>query len=343
MTRSRPCRRSAAGARSWPGRWPAWMPCTPTSAPWSAGGRAPTRSSRRWRSTTTVDELPAALASAAGQQRFVRIGEELDAQRAGFDPADWLGDNRGWLARAMVGGEIDAVRMWMAMATQVSWLCAALPDFVGETTCPDRSGHVADVKSIFQAPTKVANPMAERLAERAAPAAGGVGQLPAATQRRRAARPARRRRRGGRAAHPRGRDRRPDGRAGRPDRARADQGAGTPSGRRAQGGEDPLRGRDAGLRPLAAHGVRRQPRHRQDHRRPAARPHLRAARGAVQRAPGRGDPRRPGRRVHRPDRTADGGQVQPGHRRGAVHRRGVLADPARLRHATSATRPSPPC
>ncbi len=57
-----------------------------------------------------VDELPAALASAAGQQRFVRISEELDAQRAGFDPADWLGDNRGWLARAMVGGEIDAVR-----------------------------------------------------------------------------------------------------------------------------------------------------------------------------------------------------------------------------------------
>jgi SpoVK/Ycf46/Vps4 family AAA+-type ATPase len=115
-----------------------------------------------------VDELPAALASAAGQQRFVRISEELDAQRAGFDPADWLGDNRGWLARAMVGGEIDAVRLWMAMATQVSQLCAALPDFVGETTCPDRSGHVADVKSIFQAPTKVENPMARRLAERAA-------------------------------------------------------------------------------------------------------------------------------------------------------------------------------
>ena len=115
-----------------------------------------------------VDELPAALASAVGQQRFVRINEELDSQQAGFDPADWMSDNRGWLARGMVGGEIDAVRMWLAMATQVSQLCAALPDIVGETTCPDRSRHVADVKSIFQAPTTVSNPLARRLEERAA-------------------------------------------------------------------------------------------------------------------------------------------------------------------------------
>jgi SpoVK/Ycf46/Vps4 family AAA+-type ATPase len=114
-----------------------------------------------------VDELPAALASVAGPDRYVRINAEMEAQREGFDPADWMGDNRGWLARGMVSGEIDAVRLWLAMATQVSQLCAALPDFVGETTCPDRSGHVADVRSIFQAPPQVANPFARRLAERA--------------------------------------------------------------------------------------------------------------------------------------------------------------------------------
>jgi hypothetical protein len=115
-----------------------------------------------------VDELPAAFAAAAGRDRFVRVNEELERQREGFDPADWFGDNRGWLARCMVTGEIDAVRMWLAMATQVSQLTAALPDFVGETTCPDRSGYVIDLKSIFQARTPISNPLAERLAKRAA-------------------------------------------------------------------------------------------------------------------------------------------------------------------------------
>ena len=143
--------------------------------------------------------------------------------------------------------------------------------------------------------------------------------------------PGGRRGRRARPAHPRGRDRRPDGRARRADRARADQGAGAPAGRRAQGREDADRGRHAGLRPLAAHGVPRQPGHGQDHRGAAAGAHLRPARGALQRPPGRGDPHRPDRRVHRADRAAHDGQVQPGHRRRAVHRRGVLAHPARLR------------
>jgi ATPase family protein associated with various cellular activities (AAA)/AAA lid domain-containing protein len=115
-----------------------------------------------------VDELPAALAAAAGGERFVRINDELDRRREGFDAADWLGDNRGWLARGMVTGEIDAVRLWVAMATQVSQLATALPDFADSTTCPDRNGYVSDLHSIFQAPTKVTNPLAARLAERAA-------------------------------------------------------------------------------------------------------------------------------------------------------------------------------
>ena len=242
-----------------------------------------------------VDELPAALAAATGGERFVRINDELDRRREGFDAPDWLGDNRGWLARGMVTGEIDAVRLWVAMATQVSQLTTALPDFVDSTTCPDRNGYVSDLHSIFQAPTKVSNPLAARLAERAA-------------RRREAERSAREepvtgerlsahggRRRGGGAADPRGRDRRPDGRARRADRARAGQGAGPPPGGRAQGGEDPGRGRDAGLRPVPAHGLPRQPRYGEDHRGPTARPHLRPARGALQRSSRRGHPRRPGR------------------------------------------------
>ncbi len=115
-----------------------------------------------------VDGLPAAYAAAVGGERYVELGEILERLRPGFDPDDWLGDNRAWLARAMVAGEIDAVRLWLAMATQVAQLTAALPDFTVSTRCPDRLGYYNDVQSIFKPPLKVSNPLAERLAERAA-------------------------------------------------------------------------------------------------------------------------------------------------------------------------------
>ncbi len=116
----------------------------------------------------SVDELPAAYAAAVGGERFVAINDAVERLRPGFDADDWLGDNRGWLARAMVTGEIDAVRLWLAMATQVGQLTVGLPDFHRTTRCPDRLGYYNDVRSIFQAPTQVTNPLAERLAERAA-------------------------------------------------------------------------------------------------------------------------------------------------------------------------------
>ena len=115
-----------------------------------------------------VDELPAGLAAVAGTPRFIAINDAFERLRPGFDAEDWLGDNRGWLARAMVTGEIDAVRLWMAMATQVAQLTVGLPDFHATTRCPDRFGFHTDFRSIFQAPARVANPLAARLAERAA-------------------------------------------------------------------------------------------------------------------------------------------------------------------------------
>ena len=116
----------------------------------------------------SVDDLPAEYAGAAGGQRFVALGETLERLRPGFDADDWLGDNRAWLARAMVAGEIDAVRLWLAMATQVSQLTVGLPDFTQTTRCPDRLGYFNDVQSIFKPRVQVSNPLAERLAERAA-------------------------------------------------------------------------------------------------------------------------------------------------------------------------------
>ena len=76
-----------------------------------------------------VDELPAALASALGRERYDRVNAAMERLQPGFDGAGWMADNRGWLARGMVNGEIDTVRVWMAMATQTAELVAGLPTF----------------------------------------------------------------------------------------------------------------------------------------------------------------------------------------------------------------------
>ena len=81
-----------------------------------------------------VDELPAALAAAVGGSGSAG-STGVRRLKPGFDAADWLSDNRGWLARGMVNGEIDAVRLWLAMATQVAELVAGLPRSPGPL-CP---------------------------------------------------------------------------------------------------------------------------------------------------------------------------------------------------------------
>ena len=112
-----------------------------------------------------VDELPAALAAAVGGERFGHVNAAFERLRPGFDKDDWMSDNRGWLARGMVNGEIDAVRLWMGMATQVAELVAGLPSFARSTSCPSRTGYLDDLTSVFRAPPTVVNPMAKKLLE----------------------------------------------------------------------------------------------------------------------------------------------------------------------------------
>ena len=76
-----------------------------------------------------------------------------------------MSDNRGWLARGMVNGEIDAVRLWLAMATQVAELVAGLPSFARSTSCPSRTGYLDDLTGVFRAPPVAVNPMAAKLLE----------------------------------------------------------------------------------------------------------------------------------------------------------------------------------
>jgi hypothetical protein len=110
-----------------------------------------------------VDELPAALAAAVGSERFGTINTAFERLKPGFDGDDWMSDNRGWLARGMVNSQIDAVRLWLAMATQVAELVAGLPSFARSTSCPSRTGYLDDLTGVFTAPPVAVNPMAKKL------------------------------------------------------------------------------------------------------------------------------------------------------------------------------------
>ncbi len=130
----------------------------------------------------SVDELPAALAAAVGPERFGAVNLAFERLRPGFDGPDWLADNRGWLGRGMVNGEIDAVRLWLAMATQVSRAgdraavvrdLDLVPEPVGLPRGPDQPvPGAADGR-------QPARPEAARVAAR--PAAGGDAAPPGDT------------------------------------------------------------------------------------------------------------------------------------------------------------------
>lgn len=119
--------------------------------------------------TDGVDELPAALASAFGPERFAEINLVFEKRRDGFDADDWLKDNRGWLGRGLIGGEIDTCRLWVAAACQVSHLINGLPAGPDQSRAPDYRGFAADVAELFTvAKPTVTNPLLAKLAERTA-------------------------------------------------------------------------------------------------------------------------------------------------------------------------------
>lgn len=96
-----------------------------------------------------LDTLPAGLAVAVGSERFTAIAAAFEERSHGFDGVEWLQENRGWLARGMLAGEIDACRAWLAMAAQVSRVVAGLPGPPSPSACPDTIGFVADIEELF--------------------------------------------------------------------------------------------------------------------------------------------------------------------------------------------------
>ena len=114
-----------------------------------------------------VETLPAGLALAVGPDVFAEVVEAFDQRQHEFDGLEWLQANRGWLARALLRGEIDAARAWLAMAAQVSRVVAGMPGPPTPSAAPDTIGFVADVEELFTfRPTT--NPMVRAFASEAA-------------------------------------------------------------------------------------------------------------------------------------------------------------------------------
>jgi hypothetical protein len=112
-----------------------------------------------------LDTLPAGLAVAVGSERFTAIAAAFEERSHGFDGVEWLQENRGWLARGMLAGEIDACRAWLAMAAQVSRVVAGLPGPPSPSACPDTIGFVADIEELFSV-RRAHNPLVHSFAAR---------------------------------------------------------------------------------------------------------------------------------------------------------------------------------
>jgi ATPase family associated with various cellular activities (AAA)/AAA lid domain len=128
-----------------------------------------------------LETLPAGLAVAVGSERFTAIAAAFEERAHGFDGADWLQENRGWLARGMLAGEIDACRAWLAMAAQVSRVVAGLPGPPSPSACPDTIGFITDVEELFSV-RRAHNPLVRSFAgRRALPVAAEADAVPART------------------------------------------------------------------------------------------------------------------------------------------------------------------
>lgn len=113
-----------------------------------------------------VEALPAGLAVATGPVMFEQITTEFNQHQPGFDSREWVQENRGWLARGLLAGEIDACRAWIAMAAQVARVVAGLPGPPKPSYSPDTVGFVTDIEELYSSRRSV-NPLVAEFAARA--------------------------------------------------------------------------------------------------------------------------------------------------------------------------------
>jgi Holliday junction resolvasome RuvABC ATP-dependent DNA helicase subunit len=69
---------------------------------------------------------PAGLASAVGTDGYLAVQEKITAAGE-FDLVAWAKSTRGWLARGLAAGQIDACRAWLDMAVRLTGILQGLP------------------------------------------------------------------------------------------------------------------------------------------------------------------------------------------------------------------------
>ena len=115
-----------------------------------------------------LEHAPAGLASAAGTDGYLAVQEKITAAGE-FDLVAWAKSTRGWLARGLAAGQIDACRAWLDMAVRLTGILQGLP---GNPVRPEPchvpvGGFQHDVRALAR-PRRTPNLLAAALA----PAAG---------------------------------------------------------------------------------------------------------------------------------------------------------------------------
>ena len=75
-----------------------------------------------------LEHAPAGLASATGTDGYLAVQERIPAA-GDFDPRAWAARTRGWLARGLAAGQIDACRAWLDMGVRLTGILQGLPGY----------------------------------------------------------------------------------------------------------------------------------------------------------------------------------------------------------------------
>ncbi|MFA1545252.1 AAA family ATPase [Actinomadura chokoriensis] len=130
----------------------------------------------------SMDQVPAELAAALGEDRYAELQQRFAAEGRGFKAGVWQERTRAWLARALVAGAADACRGWLDMAMRFVATVQGLP---GDPWFPKAEWipvgqFQTDLRRLYAPRRRVVNPLTETLRSvPAAEAAGKAGQAAA--------------------------------------------------------------------------------------------------------------------------------------------------------------------
>ncbi|GGQ21358.1 Cdc6-like AAA superfamily ATPase [Actinomadura coerulea] len=135
----------------------------------------------------SMEQVPAELAVALGEDRYGELLQRFTAERRGFKAGAWQERTRAWLVRALVAGAADACRGWLDMAMRFVAIVQGLP---GDPWFPKAEWipvgqFQTDLRRLYAPRRRVVNPLTETLrglpAADAAPGAAAGGRAEIAT------------------------------------------------------------------------------------------------------------------------------------------------------------------